>query len=279
MTHDTRHTSSVDHKHGRIRIRMGWCWYARRRGSGSMQEGGKVPAWKRGEKGVCVVAVEDSSQTIDCRSLHAWATRRHPMRRHHARRRRHSGRGHARHAAAHHARRRWHAHAWRATGWRHAAAHGVGLGGNGARWRGHKRGRRTTHTPHGAGEADRRHAQRGGGKATPCGLANAWTRWHLLPCIVRRRGALDRERDDHFSAQQHEAQRTLFFTLLGSASTLLRFDLPELLAVREHNVHVLVKGQERPHQCSAVLDRDPHPVVHKLEHLGALCHRHGAGRC
>lgn len=50
-------------------------------------------------------------------------------------------------------------------------------------------------------------------------------------------------------------------------------DLPELVAVAQDEVHVLVEGLEGSDEDAAILQDAPHPEVDVLQHLAAFSHR------
>ena len=49
----------------------------------------------------------------------------------------------------------------------------------------------------------------------------------------------------------------------------------KFLRVRQHQIHVLVEGQERAYQCSTVRNGDPHAIIDVGQHFGTLGHGHG----
>lgn len=50
-------------------------------------------------------------------------------------------------------------------------------------------------------------------------------------------------------------------------------DLPELIAVAENKVHMLVESFEGSNKDAAILQNAAHPVVNVLQHLAAFSHR------
>lgn len=54
---------------------------------------------------------------------------------------------------------------------------------------------------------------------------------------------------------------------LTASGRLLRFHAPDLLAVAQDEVHVLVEREQRSHQRPRVLNRYLHPVVDVRQHL------------
>ena len=118
-----------------------------------------------------------------------------------------------------------------------------------------------------------------GDDATAGDSAHSWPDTCNSSAVALGRGrTLDRERNHLFTSEQHEAQTALLelvgfgevrHVLLAGSSALL-FDGTELLAIAEHEVHVLVEGHEGAHQRAAVLDCDAHAVVDVTQHLALL---------
>jgi len=54
-----------------------------------------------------------------------------------------------------------------------------------------------------------------------------------------------------------------------TAGCTLRRDFPELFAVPENKIHVLIKSHELADKHPAILDRNSHPVIDKLQHFSA----------
>ena len=75
-----------------------------------------------------------------------------------------------------------------------------------------------------------------------------------------------------FSSQQHQAQHSLLLPLHSLGR--LGLQLPELLAVAQDHVHVLVERLELSNEGSAVLEDDSHPVVDVVLHLVVSSNNH-----
>lgn len=107
---------------------------------------------------------------------------------------------------------------------------------------------------------------------------------------LRRRRRFDRQRNDDFSAQDHEAECTAraykrhvsraarfhapLLLELGLVFAL-GFDRAQLFAVAEHEVHVLIERKELTHKDAAILQRHPHAVVDKVDDLCPARHPDG----
>ena len=71
--------------------------------------------------------------------------------------------------------------------------------------------------------------------------------------------------------------RPLISGISGGLDLGLGPQLPELLAVDQNEVHVLVERLERADEGPGVLQDDPHSVVEVLVHLVASSDRHFEG--
>jgi hypothetical protein len=86
-------------------------------------------------------------------------------------------------------------------------------------------------------------------------------------CNLLGRWTLDSHGDQMFASQQDETEHTLLFLLLF---TSLGSHLAELLAIAEHDVHVLVERLERAYELAAVLECGAHAIVDVVQHFAAL---------
>lgn len=167
--------------------------------------------------------------------------------------------------------------------WGHAAHHvgGHGAGGSSTGWhvelragtgcRLHHLLGGATHTTHGSLQASTTRA----GHATAGGPANAGagggTGQVDAGSLLSGWGSLEGHGDDGLPTQQQQAHGALLLLLLF---VLLAADAPELLAVGQDHVHVLVERFEYPNECPAVLHGHLHPVADVTQHLVILGERH-----
>lgn len=96
---------------------------------------------------------------------------------------------------------------------------------------------------------------------------------------LRRWRPLDCEGNYALASEQHQTERTLFlpwFFRAGRRTLLcLRSDAPKLLAVAQHEIHVLIEGQKVTDEDTTLRSRHPHAIIHVLGDLPTLLHRHG----
>lgn len=90
--------------------------------------------------------------------------------------------------------------------------------------------------------------------------------------FIGRRRTLNSHGDNFFATEEEKAESAAILALFFRA--LSRWKLPELLAISENEVHVAIESHEFSDQLTAVLDRDPHPIIDVLKHLGSFGHRH-----
>lgn len=76
------------------------------------------------------------------------------------------------------------------------------------------------------------------------------------------------------AAEEHEPEGALLLLDRLGLRARLGLHLPELLALGQDEVHVLVEGLERAHEGPAVLGHDPDSVIDVLHHLVVLSDRH-----
>lgn len=128
-----------------------------------------------------------------------------------------------------------------------------------------------THTTHGSLQASTTRARH----ATASGPANAGAGGSSgevdAGSLLSGWGSLEGHGDDGLAAQQQQAHGALLLLLL---LVLLAADAPELLAVGQDHVHVLVKRFEYANKCPAVLHGHLHPVAYVTQHLVILGERH-----
>eukprot|EP00069_Balaena_mysticetus_P007781 bmy_05654T0 len=109
-------------------------------------------------------------------------------------------------------------------------------------------------------------------RAGPANLAGAWGIGTPLPAALPTAGPPPAPATDIRAMPQHQIQSLLFFTLW--LLRILWLDLPELITITEHQVHMLVKSLKGASEDPIIVQDTSHPIVNVLQHLAALPHSH-----
>mmetsp|Transcript_61894 Transcript_61894/g.145021 ORF Transcript_61894/g.145021 Transcript_61894/m.145021 type:complete len:205 (-) Transcript_61894:46-660(-) len=189
-------------------------------------------------------------------TAHSRHSRRHP-------------RGHAGHTRRHHARHsrraRWESrrHARRCAARSRQCSTGFWL---------HLDGCWASHAPHGSRKTGRSGAQRRGGHSTTGDLPSARTRLNIRLLGTGGWRSLSHQRHDGLASQNYEAKRPL--DLLLVILSPFRLDLPELLAISKHHIHVLVESHKCSNQHAGVGNGHADTIIQPLGHP-CVSPRHG----